>query len=55
MLIKLSTWSMSGDQNAGQSHSIKTGNKHFEKVEQLKYLGNFRGIKIQFRNKLRAA
>jgi hypothetical protein len=30
---------MSGDQNAGQSHNIKLGNKYFERVEQFKYLG----------------
>jgi len=33
----------------------RTGNKYFERVEQFKYLGNPRGNKIQFRNKLRAA
>jgi hypothetical protein len=30
---------MSQDQNAGQSHNIKTDNSSFEKVEELKYLG----------------
>jgi len=30
---------MSRDQNAGQSHNIKTGNSSFERVEELKYLG----------------
>jgi len=30
---------MSGDQNAGQSHSTKTDNSSFERVEQFKYLG----------------
>jgi hypothetical protein len=30
---------MSQDQNAGQSHSMKTGNSSFEKVEEFKYLG----------------
>jgi len=29
---------MSGDQNAGQSHIIKSGNIFFEKVEEFKYL-----------------
>ena len=29
---------MSGDQNAGQSHSIKTDNSSFERVEVFKYL-----------------
>jgi hypothetical protein len=30
---------MSQDQNAGQSHNIKTDNSSFERVEQFKYLG----------------
>ena len=30
---------MSGDQNAGQNHSIKIDNSSFERVEQFKYLG----------------
>ena len=30
---------MSGDQNAGRSHSIKTDNCYFERVEQFKCLG----------------
>jgi len=30
---------MSRDQNAGRSHSIKTVNNSFERVEELKYLG----------------
>jgi len=30
---------MSQDQNAGQSHNIKTDNSSFERLEQLKYLG----------------
>jgi len=29
---------MSGDQNVGRSHSIKTDNSSFERVEQFKYL-----------------
>jgi len=29
---------MSRDQNAEQSHSIKTDNSSFERVEQFKYL-----------------
>jgi len=30
---------MSRDQNAGQSHNIKTDNNSFERMEQFKYLG----------------
>jgi len=30
---------MSRDQNAGQSHNIKTDNSYFERVEEFKYLG----------------
>jgi hypothetical protein len=30
---------MALDQNAGQSHNIKTDNSFFERVEELKYLG----------------
>ena len=30
---------MSGDQNAGRSHSIKINNSAFERVEEFKYLG----------------
>ena len=30
---------MSRDQNAGRSHSIKTDNSFFERVEQFKYMG----------------
>ena len=30
---------MGRDQNAGRSHSIKTDNSSFERVEQFKYLG----------------
>ena len=37
MLIKLNT--SSRDQNAGRSHSIKTDNNTFERVETFKYLG----------------
>jgi hypothetical protein len=32
---------ISGDQNAGQSHGIKTDNSSFERVEEFKYLGKF--------------
>ena len=38
MLIKLSIWSFL-DQNAGRSHSRKTDNSSFERVEEVKYLG----------------
>jgi predicted RNA-binding protein with EMAP domain len=38
-MVKLSTWClMSRDQNVGRSHSIKTDNISFERVEQFKYL-----------------
>ena len=30
---------MSRDQNAGRSHSMKVGNRSFERVEEFKYLG----------------
>jgi len=30
---------MSCEQNAGQSHNIKTDNSSFERVEDFKYLG----------------
>jgi len=30
---------MSGDQNAGRSHNIKTDNGFFERVEHFGYLG----------------
>ena len=29
---------LSRDQNAGQTHNIKMGNKYFGRVEQFKYL-----------------
>ena len=31
------TMSMSHEQNGGQNHNIKIGNKSFERVEQFKY------------------
>jgi len=43
---------MSQGQNAGQSHSIKTDNSSFERVEEFKYLGIALQIKILFRRKL---
>ena len=39
---------LSGDQNAGRSHSVQTGNSSFERVEQTKYLGT----KIMNRNSI---
>jgi hypothetical protein len=30
---------MSGDQHVGRSHSMKTNNSFFERVEEFKYLG----------------
>ena len=30
---------MSGDQNAGRSHTMKRDNRSFERVEEFKYLG----------------
>ena len=38
MLIKVSICSCL-DQNAGRSHSIKTDNSSFERMEEFKYLG----------------
>ena len=32
---------MSQDQNGGQSHSMKTDDSSFERVEEVKYLGQF--------------
>jgi len=45
---------MSQDQNARQSHSMKTDNSSFERVEEFKYLGTTLTIRILFRKKLRA-
>jgi len=42
---------MSGDQNAGRSHSIKIHDSSFESVEEFKYLEKIR-IKILFGKKL---
>jgi hypothetical protein len=45
---------MSQDQDAGQSHSIKTDNSSFERVEGFKYLGKTFTNQILLRKKLRA-
>jgi hypothetical protein len=50
---------MSGNQNAGRSHSIKIDNRSFEKVEQLKYLGitftNQNSIQEEIKSRLKTA
>ena len=47
---------MSRDQNAGQSHSMKTDNSSFERVEEFKYLGtiltNQNSIQEEIKKKL---
>jgi len=43
---------MSRDQNAGWSHSIKTDNSSFERVEEFKYVGKTHQIKILLRKNL---
>jgi len=45
---------MSRNRNAGRSHSMKTDNSTFERVEEFKYLGTTLKIKILLRTKLRA-
>jgi len=37
--VKTKYMVMSRDENAGRSHSIKTDNSSFERVEEFKYLG----------------
>jgi len=48
---------MSRIQNAGQSHSIKTGNSSFERVECFKYLGtnltNLNSIQEEIKSRLK--
>jgi len=36
---------MPQDQNAGQSHNIKTGNSSFERVEEFRYVGTIPTLK----------
>jgi len=49
---------MSQDQNAGQSHSIKTGNSSFQRVEEFKYLGtiltNQNSIQEEIKSRLKS-
>jgi len=42
------------DQDAGQSHSIKTDNRSFERVEEFKYLGTTLTNQNSIQEKLRA-
>jgi hypothetical protein len=42
-----------GEQKTGQNTNIKTVNKHFERVKQLKHLKTNLTDQIQFRKKLR--
>jgi hypothetical protein len=44
---------LSHHQNVGQNHDIKTSNKAFENMAQLKYLGTTVTNQIWFRRKLR--
>ena len=50
--------SMSQDQNAGQSHSIKTDTSSFESVEEFKYVGttltNQNSIQEEIKSKLKS-
>ena len=49
---------MSPDQNAGQSHKIKTDNSSFERAEQFKYLGktltNQNSIQEEIKSRLKS-
>ena len=45
---------MSGDQNAGRSHSIRTDNSSFERVEQFKYLGTNLTNQNSFEEKIKS-
>jgi hypothetical protein len=42
------------DQNAGRSHSVKTDNSFFERVDEFKYWEQPKHIKILFWKKLTA-
>jgi hypothetical protein len=44
---------LSRQQNAGQNHDIKIGDKYFEIVEQFRYLGTTITNPTLFRRKLR--
>ena len=45
---------MSRDQNAGQSHNMRTDNRSFERVEEFKYLGTTLTNQNSIQEKLRA-
>jgi len=49
---------MSGDQNTGRSHSMKTDNSFFERVEEFKYLGttltNQNSIQEEIKSRLKS-
>ena len=45
---------MSGDRNAGRSHSMRIDNRSFERVEEFKYLGTTLTNQNLFGKKLRA-
>jgi hypothetical protein len=49
---------MSGNQNTGQNHNIKTDNKSFEKVGQFQYLGttlmNKNSIQEEIKSRLKS-
>ena len=49
---------MSGDQNARRSHSMKTDNRYFERVEEFKYFGttltNQNSIQEEMKSRLKS-
>ena len=49
---------MSGDQNAGGRHSMKTDNRSFERLEEFKYLGttltNQNSIQEEIKSRLKS-